>query len=82
LTFSYIKKPKYIQSKDSLSFCISPSFGEWLFTHTKEGAFAILPYFMQSLYGNQHFSFIPTSSGKYKYRKIGFRICYTTKKDA
>lgn len=82
LTFSFVKRPTYIQSKDNLSFCISPSFGEWLFDHYKEGAAAILPYFMQSLYGDSNFYFDPKLSGKHKYRKIGFRICYTTKKDA
>ena len=79
LTFSYIKKLTYIKSKDNISFCISSNFGEWLFNHTEESASAILPYFMQSLYGDRNFYFDPKSSGKRKYRKIGFRICYETK---
>ncbi len=82
LTFSYVKRPTYSQSKDNLSFCISPNFGEWLFDHYKGVASVILPYFMQSLYGDNNFYFDPKSSGKYKYRKIGFRVCYTEKKDA
>lgn len=78
LIFSYIRPLKYIQSKENISFCISPSFGEWLF---HEGH-AILPFFMQSIYGDNRFKFAPKSTGKYKYKKIGFRICYTVKKDA
>ncbi len=78
LTFSYIRPLKYIQSSDNISFCISPSFGEWLF----EEGHTVLPYFMQGVYGGKIFNFTPKSSGKYKYRKIGFRVCYTIKKDA
>ena len=78
LTFSYIRPLKYIKSKENISFCISPSFGEWLF---QEGN-VVLPYFMQSIYGDKIFNFTPKSSGKYKYRKIGFRVCYSIEKDA
>ena len=82
LTFSFIKKLAYVEYKDKISLYISPNFLEWLFDHSKGIAAAIFPFTMKDYYGLENYNFTPVSSEKYKYTKIGFRICYEIQKDA
>jgi len=61
-----------IKSKENISFYISPNFGEFLFQQNH----IYLPYFLNGIHG-KHIWDVSQCQRK----KIGFRICYTVKKD-
>jgi hypothetical protein len=77
LLFGY--DPEAIQwakAKDGLSFLVSPDFGEWL---NHEGA-AVNTSTLASLCDPEitprRYRFAASSTGKYKSKKVGFRLCY------
>lgn len=75
--------PKMIPQKSGLQLCINHHFSEWLLEFNGHDAAMVTPALMKPL--NLSYlsddklstpSFPATSTGKYRYQKIGFRICY------
>lgn len=67
------------QSKHGLNFLISWRFGEWLYENHETTAASVNTKTLKAAYEGgplERFFFDARSCGKYKYRKIGFRLCY------
>lgn len=75
--------PEMISQNNGLQLCINHHFSEWLLEFDGHNAAMVTPALMKPLTmsflsDDELFtpSFPATSTGKYKYQKIGFRICY------
>lgn len=75
--------PKMIPQINGLQLCINHHFSEWLLEFDGHAAAMVTPALMKpltlSFLSDDELSkpsFPATSTGKYKYQKIGFRICY------
>ncbi|MGD9969466.1 MAG: hypothetical protein AB7S65_03355 [Sulfuricurvum sp.] len=75
--------PEIISQNNGLQLCINHHFSEWLLEFNGHNAAMVTPALMKPLTlsflsGDELStpSFLATSTGKYKYQKIGFRICY------
>ncbi|MBL3519422.1 hypothetical protein H0A43_02990 [Arcobacter lanthieri] len=77
-----LAKPLEYVEKNDLKFCISCMFNEW--TNEFNSGYAIVvsaryPSYYQR--GSEYSTFLASSTMKYKYRKVGFRVCYELSKD-
>ena len=78
------KAPEFIKH-NNLDFCINTTFKEWS-NHFRDGYARVLNARYPNIEINQHTmslnAFQANLNYKYKYQKVGFRVCYESPKDS